>query len=133
MEVQSAVEQLRDFNMQFSASGRSDSKPDPRMIKRDKIVKVLRAEGKKSVLALVKALKDPNVQMRRNASLLMGEFAGVFGDVREDISEAIPALAKAVNDHDFNVRVWSIGTLKALELAAEAAIPALETALKDKD
>ncbi len=133
MDVQNTVEQLRDFNMQFSATGRSDGKPDPRMVKRDKIVKVLRADGKKSVVALAKALKDPNVQMRRNASLLLGEFAGVFGDAREDISEAIPALAEAVNDHDFNVRVWSMGALKALGPTAAAAIPALETASKDKD
>lgn len=47
--------------------------------------------------------------------------------------ESFAVLAKAVNDNDFNVRVGSIGTLKALGPAAEAAIPALETALKDKD
>ncbi len=133
MDVQAAVNQLRDFNMQFSPTGRSDGKPDPRMVKRDKIVKVLRANGKESVVALAKGLKDPKVQMRRNASLLLGEFAGVFGDAREDITEAIPALAEAVNDKDFNVRVWSMGALKALGPAAEAAIPALETASKDKD
>lgn len=68
MDVQTAVNQLRDFNMQFSPSGRSNL-----------------------------------------------------------------ALAEAVNDKDFNVRVWSMGALKALGPAAEVAIPALETACKDKD
>lgn len=133
ISVQSAIEQLKDFNMQYSPSGRSDGKPDPRTIKRDQIVKALRADHKKSVPALAKALKDPNVLLRRNASLLLGEFAGVFGDAKEDISLAVPALADAVNDSDFNVRVWSMGALKALGPAAESALPALETALKDKD
>lgn len=98
-----------------------------------KLVKALRADHKKSVPALAKALKDPNVSKRRNASLLLGEFAGVFGDAKEDISLAIPALAEAVNDADFNVRVWSMGALKAVGPAAQSALPALETALKDKD
>jgi len=133
MDAQTALSQLKDFNMQFSPTGRSDGKPDSRMVKRDKIVKALRADDKKSIPGLAKGLIDSNVQMRRNASLLLGEFAGVFGNAKEDITAAIPALAEAVNDNDFNVRVWSMGALKAVGPAAESAIPALEKAVKDKD
>ncbi len=79
MDVKTAVNQLRDFNMQFSPSVRSDGKPYPRMTKRDKIVKAMRANGKESVAALAKGLKDPKVQMCRNASFLLGEFGLVHG------------------------------------------------------
>jgi TonB family protein len=50
-----------------------------------------------------------------------------------DIKAAVPALIEALNDTDYEVRLWSMAALGSLGPAAKEAIPALKQATKDKD
>lgn len=132
-KVAAAVEQMRGFSMRFRPSGRSDGAPDPGAIKRDNIVKTLRSGGSASIDALAKQLKSPDLSMRRNASFILGELAGVYDGPKMDIKAAIPALTDAIADTNFEVRVWSMSALASLGPAAKSAVPALKKALQDKD
>ena len=131
--VEAAIRQMHGFSMRFRPSGRSDGGPDLESIKRDEIVQVLRAGGDKAVLVLAQELKSQDLSMRKNASFVLAELAGVYGGPRADIKAAIPALIEALKDSDFEVKVWSMSALSSLGSAAEAAIPALKDAANDRD
>jgi HEAT repeat protein len=125
---------MRGFSMRFRASGRGDGRPDIEAIKRDEIAKALRTGGAASVQALAQELKSPDLLMRKNAVFELLELGGVVSVVPKiDIKEAVPALIEALNDSDYEVRIWSMAALGSLGPAAKEALPALKQATKDKD
>jgi HEAT repeat protein len=84
-----------------------------------------------AVWALEIALHDPDVRMRRNATLALRFLAeGYFVDPprRLDIREALP-----LRDTDRSVRAWAAQAIGAIGPAAAPAVPALSTLLSDPD
>ena len=74
--------------------------------------------------ALIKALSDKDVQVRRSA-------ASVFW--RKPDKKAIPSLIKAIKDGDEQVRLYTVAALGMMEQAAQKAVPALAEGLTKKD
>jgi hypothetical protein len=63
-----------------------------------------------AVPALILALEDPDVQMRRNSGVVLLDLAGGMSlgvEKKLDCREAIPALSKALTDSDESVRSWA--------------------------
>lgn len=117
---------------------RSDGRIDPQQQRRIEIERKLRLIGKEAVPALVKALKDPDVQMRRNSTLVFITLAGAYEDERPrpervDIREAIPALINAIEDSDGEVRSWAAQALGEVGQDAKEAVPALLKLITDRD
>jgi len=132
--LKTAIEQMHGFSMRFKAGSRGDGRPDPEVLKRDEIAKVLRASGAESVLSLARELKSPDLSMRKNAVFELLELGGVVSSLPKiDIKAAVPALIEALNDTDYEVRIWSMAALGSLGPAAKEAIPTLKQATTDKD
>ena len=90
--------------------------------------------GAQTVLPLAEALKNPDVQMRRNAGLALDVLSGRWwpfecGLATLDISAALPALISALQDTDWYVRLVVADTLGNLKDRASAAVPALTAQL----
>lgn len=137
-DLKTAIAQMRGRTMTFGPCVRSDGRPNPELLKRNEIARVIRAGGSESVRALAQELDSSDLSMRKNASFELLELGGGLGvpfdhGPKVDIKAAIPALIKALNDSDDEVRVWSMAALRSLGPAAKAAIPALRQAAKDKD
>jgi HEAT repeat protein len=110
------------------------SRLTPREQRRTEVLAQLEALGQSAVPALIRALRDPEVQMRQNAALAMGFLASNYSTaprVTLDIRSAIPALIDAMDDADSRVRGWAIGALWEIGPDAKAAIPALVRSLND--
>ena len=129
------VEQMRGMNMQGSPIGRSDGKPDPIQVKREKILTDLAAGGEKSIPALIKALKDKDVQMRRNACLTFINLATPMGTDRPKVNivSALPDLIEATKDEDADVRAWAAHAIAEIGPEAKDAVPQLIELFKGKD
>jgi HEAT repeat protein len=82
---------------------------------------------------LVRALKDPDVQMRRNADLVVFELAWGYDSKPMDMREAIPALIQATEDKDGTVRAWAASALGEIGPDAKVAVPALIKLVGDRD
>jgi hypothetical protein len=103
-------------------------------LRRQEITLNLRALDKHAIPALLVALKDPDIQMRRNAAFLLMDFAaGITVEARPklDIGEAVPGLILALGDVDDLVRSWSAQAVGDVGPSASAALPALRRALSD--
>jgi HEAT repeat protein len=74
----------------------------------------------------VKALREPDVRVRKKAVQALGHAAGVD-------AEALTALIGALKDRDAAVRAQAVLALLNLGPAAREAVPALEEAQKDRD
>ena len=74
--------------------------------------------------ALIKALSDKDVQVRRSA-------ASVFW--RRPEKKAIPALIKVIEDRDEQVRLYTVAALGMMGQAAQEAVPALAEGLTKRD
>jgi hypothetical protein len=106
--VKAIVEQMRGISMQLSPTGKSDGRPDLVENKKRKILAELAAFGQDAIPPLVGALKDKDVQMRRNACLALINLAGTWtSNPRVDTSTALPALIEATKDSDGDVRGWA--------------------------
>jgi HEAT repeat protein len=135
-QSEEVVEQMRGFSMQSSGNGErlDDGTIDPKEQRRQEIISQFRVIGKQAIPALVHALRDPDVQMRRNAELVMISLAGAYdGEPRVDIREAIPALIKATGDGDSEVRAWAAHALAEIGPDAKDAVPALLKFIHDSD
>jgi HEAT repeat protein len=132
-EADRLVEQMRGFSMQ-EPGGTSNGKIDPEEQRREDIVAKLRLLGKEAVPALARALNDPDVQMRRNAVLVLSDLSGTWeGKPTVDIRAAIPALIKATGDKDSDVRGWAAQALGTIGPDAKEAVPTLIRLLEDGD
>ncbi|MBC8870304.1 MAG: HEAT repeat domain-containing protein [Planctomycetes bacterium] len=130
-EAEKLVAQMRGMSMQ-ARRPRSDGRPDPIEARRREILARLRGLGTKAVPALAATLQDADVQMRRNAALVLIELRGEWTGKRiVDIRAAVPALIKATSDQDADVRAWSAHALAEIGPDAVEAVPALIKLLKD--
>ncbi len=130
------VDQMRGISMQTDATVRSNGTINPEGMRRTKISWELHLQGKQSVPALIRALSDADVQMRKNAELMLIDLAGNYlreGSPKIDIREAVPALINATEDHDPVVRAWAAHALAEVRPGAKEAIPALLKLLKDPE
>jgi HEAT repeat protein len=133
-EALQIVQQMHGFSMQMSAVARSDGRIDPIDKKRADIYLRLRAHGKAAVLALANAFSDPDVQLRRNAALVLIDLSGRYSrgsPPKVDTRPAMPALIKATSDIDGDVRAWAAHALAEIGPDAKVAIPDLIRLLKD--
>jgi HEAT repeat protein len=135
LKADQLVEQMRGHSMMRSASGiNDDGTIDPVEQHKQQIEDGLRKIGKEAVPALVQALRDPDVHMRRNAELVMISLAGPYeGKPQVDIQEALPALVEATRDSDGSVRAWAAGAIAEMGPKAKKAIPALIKLVTDHD
>jgi HEAT repeat protein len=90
-----------------------------------------------SVLALARALHDPDVRLRRNVTIALGSLAEgsprlSSGPARLDIRAALPALTAALKDRDELVRAWAAEDIAVIGPDAAVAVPAL-TKLLSRD
>jgi HEAT repeat protein len=122
------VEQLRELPTPLSSTT-SPSLP-PEKQKRHQIFEQLHDLGRESVPALARALRDPDVNMRRNATLALGALGGGWwqfatGSAKIDTRAALPALISALQDKDQDVRAWSAQAIGDIGPAAVTAVPSL--------
>lgn len=133
-EAEDAVEQMRGFSMQPAAAAASDGRPDSAEQRRLAVMGQFQSMGKKAVPALAHALKDHDMQMRRNATLVLLDLAGgLSGGPKVDIREAMRALIKATGDFDSDVRAWAAQALGEIGPDDKAAVPALLKMITDPD
>jgi HEAT repeat protein len=134
LQPKKVAEQMRGFNMQPGTPLLDDGKVNPKEQHRQEIIKRFRLIGKEAIPALIDVLKDPDVQMRRNAELALISLAGGYdGEPKMDIREAIAALTVATEDKDNNVRAWAAHALAEIGPDAKPAVPALIKLLSDPD
>jgi HEAT repeat protein len=131
--AEKVVERMRGISMQ-AGRPRSDGRANPQEERRQEILDQLRALGMEAVPALVQVLSDPDVQMRRNSELAMISLAGPYErKPKIDITMALPALIKAMEDSDTDVRAWAAHAIAEIGTDAKAAVPALIKLLEDKE
>src|SRR4028118_533274 len=86
-------------------------------------IKKLRKIGEPAIPALMKALQDKNLQVRRSAADLLRQIG----------PPAIPALAKALKNSDANVRSIAAYVLGNIGAKAQTALPQLIPLLQDSN
>ena len=104
--------------------------------RRKKVTAELHALGIPSIAALAVALRDPDVNMRRNAALMLIDLGGgISAEARPklNIESALVALIAATHDDDSMVRAWAAHAIAEIGPAARSAVPALITLLRDPD
>src|SRR5262249_24307535 len=109
-EAATVVEQMRGLSMQLQAIAPGKGVWSEEELRKRAILKRLDELEKQSLPPLMRALKDSDVQMRRNASLALLHLAGGFSpELRPvlDIRAALPELIEAMGDSDASVRAWS--------------------------
>jgi hypothetical protein len=127
------VEEMRGFDMQPGNRIFDDGRINPKEQHREEIIRQLRLTGNEAVPALIRTLKDPEVQMRRNADLVVFELAWGYDSKPMDMRKAIPALIQATEDEDGTVRAWAASALGKIGPDAKAAVPALIKLVYDPD
>jgi len=133
-EAAAVVEEMRGLNMQLQGIAPGNGVWSPEELHKRAILKRLHEFGKQSLPPLKQSLKDPDVQMRRNAALAFLDLAGGFSlELRPvlDISEALPELIQALDDADASVKAWAAQAIGEIGPNARDAVPALVTMLND--
>ena len=126
LSAQEIVDQMRGLNMQWTEPRMDDGRINLEEQQKEEIIQELRSVGKDAIPALIHVLGDSDVQMRRNAALVIIELAGGYdGQAKMDIREAVPALIKATQDKDSDVRGWAAQALGEVGPNASEAVPAL--------
>jgi hypothetical protein len=131
-QAQRAVERMRGTSMTLQGGG----KPTDRELTRREITRQLHDLGPAAIAALVQALRDPDVQMRRNAALALINLGGGYSPEAKpplDTRAALPSLIDATRDADADVRGWSAHAIAEIGAAAQPAIPALLELLHDPE
>jgi HEAT repeat protein len=112
-EAERVVEEMRGLDMRFSGITNSFGGISPEEQHKLDIHRRLRELGQDVLPALIGALSDPDVQMRRSASFMMAALAGAFWpesqrpDPRLDLRQARGSLIRATADADADVRGWA--------------------------
>lgn len=131
-DAQRAVERMRGMSMTLQGTG----KPTDRELKRREVTRQLHDLGPAAIAALVQVLRDPDVQMRRNAALALINLGGGYSAEAKpplDTRAALPGLIDATRDADTDVRGWSAHAIAEIGAAAQPAIPALLELLHDPE
>jgi HEAT repeat protein len=89
----------------------------------DAAIEKLGKIGEPAIPALMKALQDTNLQVRRSAAEVLRQIG----------PPAIPALTKAFKDSDANVRSGAASALGSMGAEAKTVLPQLVPLLKDSD
>jgi hypothetical protein len=81
------------------------------------VIREFYAIGKDAVPALILALQDEDVQVRRNAALILALFAAPSGPFQGviDIREALPSLRERLQDPDADVRQMARRVIRSAE------------------
>jgi len=135
-EADTLVQQLRDLPTPLPACPRSDGTIAPEEQRRRQSYESLMRLGQNAVLALSDALRDDDVNLRKNAALAFIVLAGGWYDLswsKLDIRPALPALVAALQDSDGNVRAWSAQAIGDIGPDAVIAVPDLITLLSNAD
>lgn len=139
------VERLRELPLPLRslpygiASTKATPPPLPALeSKRQQVYAELHALGPASVPALVRALGDPDPEMRRNVAVALDIVGGGWwhfpdGDSKLDLRPALPALLTALQDPDPGVRAWAAQDISDIGAAAGTAVPRLRTMLQSSD
>src|SRR5712691_1583386 len=130
------VEQMRGISMQRRPIARSDGRIDPLEQRRGEITDSLHGLGDEAIGALARALGDIDVQMRRNAALVLIDLGGGYsGDAKPKVNTltALSALIEATSDSDRDVRGWAAHAIAEMGPSAHPAVPALVTLLRDSE
>lgn len=123
------VEKMRGFSMPFKMGDIDNN------IRREEIMAEFHRIGKEAIPALAGALKDPDVQMRRNATfvLMFLPYVDWKGKRSVDLRAAIPSLISATKDTDKEVRMGATNVLGEIGPDAKEAVPAITRLLKDSE
>jgi len=130
------VQELRGLPTPLQAEMRSDGSMVPTEQRRRESYGRLRELGDDAVFALARGLSDPDVQLRRNATLALNALGGTWFDRSQpkmDIRAALLALIVALDDTDTNVRAWSAQAIGQIGSDAAPAVPALIELLSNED
>jgi HEAT repeat protein len=122
--------------MQRRAIARSDGRIDPLEQRRSEITASLRGLGDEAIGALARALGDVDVQMRRNAALVLIDLGGGYSaeaQTKVNTLSALSALIQATRDSDRDVRGWAAHAIAEIGPRAQPAVPALVTLLRDTE
>lgn len=144
-EAAAVVERLRELPLPLRslpyriAPTKATPPPLPALeSKRQQVYAELHALGPASVPALVRALRDPDPEMRRNVAVALDIVGGGWwhfpdGDSKLDLRPALPALMTALQDPDPGVRAWAAQDIGDIGAAAGTAVPRLRTMLHGPD
>jgi HEAT repeats/Carboxypeptidase regulatory-like domain len=128
--------QMWGVSMERVGTALGNGQPSANELRRREITQQLHQLGKEAVTALLLALGDPDVQLRRNAALVLGDLAGGFSKEAQpklDVREALPGLIQALADRDSYVRAWSAQVIGEIGSEAVTAVPALIQLLDNAD
>lgn len=131
-----AVEQMRGLSMVRRAIAPSDGRIDPQEQRRAEITDDLHRLGAEAIAVLARTLSDPDVQMRRNAALVLINLGGGYSaEAKPKLNTlgAMPALIGATQDPDHQVRAWAAHALAEIGPPARQAVSALVKLLRDAE
>jgi hypothetical protein len=143
--AEAVVEKLRQLPLPlrpFSNVVASTKTPPPPLpaleARRQHVYAELHALGQASVLALARALRDPEAEMRRNVAVALDVVGGGWwqfpdGGSKLNLQPALPALLSAVQDSDPGVRAWAAQDISDIGAAAAGAVPRLRAMLRSPD
>jgi HEAT repeat protein len=144
-QADAIVAKLRDLPLPLRAfprgiaSKQATERPLPPLERRrQQIYDELHALGEAGVLALARALRDPDAEMRRDAAVALDVVGGGWwhfpeGASRLDLRPALPALLLALRDSDSGVRTWAAEDIGDMGAAAATAVPRLRAVLHSSD
>lgn len=106
--------------------------------RRQQVYEQLHALGPASVHSLIRALRDPDPEMRRNVAVALDIVGGGWwhfpdGGSKLDLRPALPALLTALRDTDPGVRAWAAQGISDIGPAAATAVPRLRAMLQSPD
>jgi len=134
-EAARIVGQMHGISMRLRGAVSSNGQPIPEEVQKHEILRQLAQLGKDAMPALIRALSDADVDMRKNTAIALGWLASGLWDYphpeKMDIREAIPALTKAMADVDAEVRGYAAQALGYVGPDAKMAVPALINLLRD--
>jgi HEAT repeat protein len=138
LNAETLVQQLRNIPSALPAVVSSNGVMPPSEIRRAQIYNRLLALHPESVGVLVQALRDPDVEFRRNITLALGVLSGGWwsfdGERRKaDISIALPTLITTLDDPDSLVRAWAAQAIGNIGPGAATAVTALIGLLETGD
>ena len=135
-DADTLVNDLRDLPTPLPATPRSDGTISPSEQQRRRSYEGLLRLGPSGVLALSRALRDEDVQLRKNAALALNVLAGGWYDSswpKLDIKPALSTLVAALQDSDSSVRAWSAQAIGDIGPDAATAVPDLIRLLSNDD